>query len=156
MPKATRPTMSSAGCGRRGRASGQPTPSAAFTDARTTSLPYLSIKRKGVESVSSACEDEDEHETEDGEGLGERHAGEGDGLEHAAGLGLTRDAVDVGGEDQTHTDTGADGGEAVAEVGDVPSHCGSFRGRRVRPGVGVFLWSCGGAYEPGPVVSGAR
>ena len=47
MPKATRPTMSSAGCGRRGRASGQPTPSAAFTDARTTSLPYLSIERRG-------------------------------------------------------------------------------------------------------------
>ena len=74
----------------------------------------------------------------------------------AAGLGLTRDAVEVGGEDQTHTDTGADGGEAVAEVGDVPSHCVSFRGRRVRPGVGLFWWSCGGAYGPRPVVSGAR
>jgi hypothetical protein len=41
MPKAISPTMSSAGWGRSGRASGQPTPSAAFTDARTTSLPYL-------------------------------------------------------------------------------------------------------------------
>lgn len=41
-------------------------------------------------------------------------------LSMPSGLGLASDAVDVGGEDETHTDTGADGkGEAVAEEGDV-------------------------------------
>ena len=58
-----------------------------------------------------------------------RATGERDGLEHAAGLGLASDSIDVRGEDETHTDTGADGGEAVAEEGDVTSHC-VFRWRR--------------------------
>src|SRR3954447_17483246 len=148
-----RPTMSSAGCGNNGRAAGQPTPSAAGTDARTTSLPYLSINRKGL--VGLSLEDEDEHQTEDGERLGQRHAGEGDGLQHAAGLGLTRDAVEVGREDQTHTDTGADGGEAVAQVGDVPSHCVSFRGHRRNPVSVVDIQLVVRSDPGGPTVSAA-
>ena len=47
-------------------------------------------------------------------------------LEQAAGLGLTGDAVDVGGEDETDADAGADGREAVAEDRDVSGHGGSF------------------------------
>src|ERR1044072_3348820 len=68
---------------------------------------------------SGAAEDERERQTEDGRRLGEGEAEDRDALEHATGLGLTRDAVDVGGEDQADADTGADRRQAVAEDGDV-------------------------------------
>src|SRR5665647_3620876 len=67
-------------------------------------------------------QDEGEHQTEDGQRLGQGEAQDGDGLQHAAGLGLTGDAVDVGREDQADTDTRTDGGEAVADEVEVSGH----------------------------------
>src|SRR5450759_1573764 len=67
-------------------------------------------------------QDEGEHQTEDGQRLGQGEAQDGNRLQHAAGLGLTGDAVDVGGKDQADADTGPDGGEAVPEDGDVSGH----------------------------------
>src|SRR5450631_819619 len=68
---------------------------------------------------SGRLEDESEHQTEDGQRLSEGEAENGDRLQHAASLGLTGDTVDVGGEDQSDADTGADGREAVADDGNV-------------------------------------
>src|SRR5215212_1500702 len=73
-----------------------------------------------------SAEDERERETEDRERLGEREPQEGDRLQQATGLGLAGHAVDVGGEDQTDADAGADGRQAVAEDRDVAFHDGSF------------------------------
>ena len=70
-------------------------------------------------SAPSGLEDEREGDTEDGERLGDGHAEEGDGLQHAAGLGLAGDTIDVGREDEADTDAGADGREAVTEDGNV-------------------------------------
>src|SRR3954471_16805336 len=73
-----------------------------------------------------SAEDERERQTEDRERLGEGEAEERDRLEQAARLGLAGDAVDVGGEDETDADAGADGRQAVAEDRDVSGHVGSF------------------------------
>ena len=104
-------------------------------------------------AVGVSLEDEREGDTEDGERLGEGEAKEGDRLQHAAGLGLTGDAVDVGGEDQTDTDTGADGGEAVTEDGDVASHVDPFLlvvSAAVQRAGSKLVWrSCGGAVAGG-------
>src|SRR5450631_2263371 len=71
---------------------------------------------------SGRLEDESEHQTEDGQRLSEGEAENGDRLQHAASLGLTGDTVDVGGEDQSDADTGADGREAVADDGNVSTN----------------------------------
>src|SRR3954447_15646438 len=60
-------------------------------------------------------EGEGETDADDGEGLREGEAEDGDALQHAARLGLASDTADVGGEDQTDTDTRTDGGEAVTD-----------------------------------------
>src|SRR5699024_3206047 len=107
----------------------------------------------------SALEDEGEDETKNGQRLGDRHAGEGDGLEHAASLGLASHTVDVGGEDQTDTDAGADRGEAVAEEGDVASHVRvpfDGTGTSSRCLWGYSVGSCAGAGSRGSVVLGDR
>ena len=62
------------------------------------------------------------------ERLGEREAQDGDRLQAALRLGLAGDTVDVRGEDQADTDTGADRREAVADhVRALPFHGVSFR-----------------------------
>src|SRR5919202_535194 len=100
MPKAMSPTMSSPGCGRIGAFAGQPTwLSAAST--RLTGTPWF--------EGTVRSEDEREHQAEQGQRLGEGEAQERDGLQHAPGLGLAGHAVDVGGEDQADTHTGANG-----------------------------------------------
>ena len=63
----------------------------------------------------TALQDEGEGDTDDRQRLSEREAQDRDLLERAASLGLAGDAVDVGGEDQTDTDTWADRGQAVAD-----------------------------------------
>src|SRR3954452_12389141 len=115
MAMAIKPKISSAGCGMIGALVPQPPSSAA-----TTSVDRCTVSPGG--GGCRSAEDEREGQTEDGQRLGEGEAQERDRLQHAASLGLTRDAVDVGGEDQTDADTGADGGEAVAEDGDVSGH----------------------------------
>src|SRR5690606_2753676 len=89
--------------------------------------------------------DEEQHQGEDRERLGEREAQDGDRLEDLLGLRLTGHAVDVGGEDQTHADGRADRSEAVAEQSDVTSHVILFLcvvpGGSGRPGA-KGLFSC--------------
>src|SRR5450756_1972460 len=67
-------------------------------------------------------QDKGEHQTEDGQRLGQGEAQDGDRLQHAAGLGRTGDAVDVGGEDEPDADAGPDRGEAVPEDVDISGH----------------------------------
>ena len=77
----------------------------------------------------------------------------------AAGLGLPRDPVDVGGEDQTDADAGADGREAVAEDRDVSGHVmTSFRSfRRSGRRRGVMRYSgAAGADTAGSVERAVR
>src|SRR5215216_2351098 len=60
-------------------------------------------------------EGEGETDADDGEGLREGEAEDGDALQHAARLGLAGDAADVRSEDQTDADARTDGGEAVPD-----------------------------------------
>src|SRR5699024_9745872 len=84
-----------------------------------------------------SLEDEREDEAEESQRLGERESGKRDGLQHAAGLGLTGDAVDVGGEDQADADARADRREAVAEECDVAFHVSLFLSLALRAGARV-------------------
>src|SRR5680860_110015 len=70
-----------------------------------------------------SAEDECQGEAEDGQRLGEGEAQERQRLQHATGLRLAGDAVDVGCEDQADPDAGADGRQAVAQDRDVSFHC---------------------------------
>src|SRR6478609_550973 len=73
--------------------------------------------RSDVMAVRSAqaAEDEGQRDTDDRQGLGHGEADPGGAHHRAAGLGLTRRALDDGGEDQAHADTRADGSQAVAD-----------------------------------------
>ena len=66
----------------------------------------------------SGAEDEGDDEAEQRQRLGEREAEEDVGTGEAGRLGLAGGGLDVGGQDDADTDTGADGGEAVADRAD--------------------------------------
>src|SRR5690349_17474137 len=116
--------ISSAGCGMMGSLPPQPLSSAATTTDEITAVLTLSCCARAAGLVSEVVEDEREHQAQQREELGQGEAGERDGLQHAPRLGLARHPVDVRGEDETHADTGADGGETVGQEGDVASHSG--------------------------------
>src|SRR5215217_7196339 len=133
MPKAISPMISSAGCGRIGALSGHPTccsaASRVLAAEKLTGTPWFGGR--------SGSEDEREHQAEQGQRLGQRESQEGDRLQHAACLGLAGHAIDVGGEDEADTHTGADGRQAEADEVQVAGHVVlvSFRsGARSRVG----------------------
>src|SRR5680860_396403 len=101
MPKTTSDSTISIGCGIRG-----------LSSSPASGIRFMgSVFRQGC----ARSEHEREGDTDDRERLGEREAQDGDYLQSALCLGLTGDTVDVGREDQTDTDTWADGGQAVAD-----------------------------------------
>src|SRR4029453_5822651 len=104
------------------------------------------------------AENESEDQTQDGEGFSQRKAEECDRLQDALGFRLTCHTVDVSGEHGTHTDTTANGGEAVADevegAVDGAFHFSSFQDAisvagclgcffPVRGSLGVGVCGCG-------------
>src|SRR5687768_80501 len=67
--------------------------------------------------------DEGRDQADEGQRLGESGTEEGVGTREAGGLGLTGSRLDVGGPHDADTDTGADGGQAVADRADVAVDC---------------------------------
>src|SRR5712692_6567302 len=64
-----------------------------------------------------ALGEEEEHEPEQGERLGERDTEEHRGADRALHLGLTGHALDGAGDHEADTDARADGGRAVDDAG---------------------------------------
>src|ERR671933_2978131 len=62
-----------------------------------------------------ALQREREHQAEQGERLDHREAEDQPGAVEAGRLGLAGAGLDVGGEDDTDADAGADGGKTVAD-----------------------------------------
>src|SRR5690606_39427972 len=126
IPNAIRPKMNSGRYGMIGRAvaSGSAASTAgravrvlavSCTTVSSGTVPPQRGTRVGQVWGGPASEpDEEQHQGEDRERLGEREAQDGDRLEDLLGLRLAGHAVDVGGEDQTHADGRADRSEAVA------------------------------------------
>src|SRR6478735_11101479 len=104
--------MISAVCGRNGsmdEADSPPSPSAPEASTADAEASERAM------TCGPFCSEEREDETDERENLGEREAQEREGAQDAVGLGLTGDTVDVRGEDQADTDTGADRGECEHE-----------------------------------------
>src|SRR5690349_1827161 len=117
MTNATMPKISSPRCGRTGYSTqeGRCVPSSALPSANTADV-RITVPPAGCSGTAGpSAEDEREGQTEDGQRLGEGEAEERERLEHAAGLGLAGDAVDVRREDQSDTDTRADRRQAVPQ-----------------------------------------
>src|SRR4051794_12740551 len=68
--------------------------------------------------------DEAERDTEQSENLDHGEADPHERLRDTGGLRLAGGRLDVRGEDQTHTDTGADGGKAVPDRGGATHNFG--------------------------------
>src|SRR3954454_20138339 len=85
--------------------------SAQWTPSGLSAMGTSSVVIEGLRSA----EDEGEGDADDRERLGQGEADERGAEHRTARLGLTGGALDHGGEDQTDADTGADGGEAVAD-----------------------------------------
>ena len=98
--------------------------------AGSSGFSVASGMRRGVMACVTAdeAEDEGEGDADDRERLGQGEADERGAEHRAAGLGLTGGALDDGGEDQTHADTGADRAEAVA---DDAERAGELQGSHV-------------------------
>src|SRR5690606_342427 len=77
--------------------------------------PPAAVARTVEIMEGTRSEGEGERDADDGQSLGEREAQNRDRLQAALRLGLTRHAVDVGGEDQTDADAGAHGRQAVPD-----------------------------------------
>src|SRR6478735_216675 len=68
-----------------------------------------------AEVLKGLLENESEDQAQDGECFGQGQAEECYRLQDALGFRLARNAVDVGSEHETHTDTTADSREAIAD-----------------------------------------
>src|SRR5919107_2168971 len=80
--------------------------------------PYVSWTGPAGSAVDEGRDQADERQ-----GLGESGTEEGVGPGQAGGLGLAGGRLDVGGPHDADTDTGADGGETVADSTDVAVDC---------------------------------
>lgn len=80
------------------------------------------VLRAVVRAPLDLLEDEGEHETEDGQGLGQGEAQDGDRLQHPTCLRLTSDSIDIRGKDEADADARSNSGEAIAEDGDISGH----------------------------------
>src|ERR687894_1853218 len=108
MAKLMMPTISSPGCGMTGYASSQKPPPP--LSAATTVVPAALLSAPiscAPPGPRSAREDERQGDAEDGQLLAEHEAEDRDGLQHTAGLGLTRHAAHVSREDQADAHAGA-------------------------------------------------
>src|SRR3954452_427065 len=107
----------------------------------------------------SGTEDEGDDEADQGQRLGEGEAEEGVGTGQAGRLRLTGGRLDVGGPHDADTDTGADGGQAVADRADAAGqgcenvHDGVFLLCRRPAGAGRLAGWCG-VVQSGMVQSG--
>src|ERR1700759_5066543 len=79
---------------------------------------------EGGGSRKGALPDEAERDAQQREDLDDGEADPHERLSDAGSLGLTRGRLDVRSEDQTHTDTRADGGKAVPDGGGATGECG--------------------------------
>src|SRR5690349_2246045 len=108
MTNATMPKISSPRCGRTGYSTqaGSFPPSSVLSSANSAADVRITVPPATCSGAAGpSAEDERERDTEDRERLGEGEAQERQRLQHAAGLGLAGDAVDVRREDQADTDT---------------------------------------------------
>src|SRR6478735_11679686 len=113
-----------------------------------------------AEVLKGLLENESEDQAQDGECFGQGQAKECDRLQDALGFRLACNAVDVGSEHETHTDTTADSREAIADevegAVDGAFHFFSFQDATYVAGcLGCFipargrLWCAAGACCPG-------
>src|SRR4051794_28842716 len=89
-----------------------------FSSAERTFMLTVSLSAQPSPGRGSGAEDEGDDEADQRQRLGQGEPEERVGAGQAGRLGLTRGGLDVRRPHDAHTDTGADGGEAVADRAD--------------------------------------
>src|SRR4051794_2778904 len=93
-----------------------------FSSAERTFMLTVSLSAQPSPGRGSGAEDEGDDEADQRQRLGQGEPEERVGAGQAGGLRLPSGGLDVGRPDDADADTGADGGEAVADRADASGH----------------------------------